>query len=160
MVYHRQKKSKLWIHRHGISVHEDELSFMFLFSHQDNIDLLGGDGQDRQLNAVELIEAAPRARLGESLEDPAKSTEVHLIRAVEDDAVFAEGLGHVLRRLCLTGTGRTGGSTTERHSKRLSQCYVTPEKYATTINLSTPEPTWKAAGTPVYAVEHTGRILR
>ena len=69
---------------------------MLLAALQHDGDLLGGHGQHGQLDAVELVEAAPGAGLGEALVDAAEAPEVHLVGAVEDDDVLAEAAAHVL----------------------------------------------------------------
>ena len=56
--------------------------------------------------------------------DSAKSSVVHLIRAVEDNDILSEAAAHVLDSLCLSGPGRSGRSTPQRHAQGLSQCDV------------------------------------
>ena len=48
--------------------------------------------------------------------DTSEAAEVHLIGAVEDDDVLAEAAAHVLGRLGLTSSGRTGRCAAHRHA--------------------------------------------
>ena len=57
--------------------------------------------------------------------DPAETSEVHLVGAVEDDNVLPETAAHVLDGLCFTRTGRTRGGAAHGHTQRLRQCDVT-----------------------------------
>ena len=53
--------------------------------------------------------------------DSAKSSVVHLIRAVEDNDVLSEAAAHVLDGLCFSSPGRAGRGTSKRHAQGLSQ---------------------------------------
>ena len=53
----------------------------------DGRDLLGYDGQHLELNAVELVEARPGARLRQAFEELAHRLEVQAIRTVEHHAL-------------------------------------------------------------------------
>ena len=71
-------QSSPWIHVDGVSVSENEGLPLVLFATQNHCHLLRGHRQDRQSDAVELVEAPPRSRLREALEDPAQTSVVHL----------------------------------------------------------------------------------
>ena len=53
----------------------------------DNLDLLSHHRQHFELDAVKLVEAGPRTRLGQTLEELAHSFVVETVRAVEDDTL-------------------------------------------------------------------------
>jgi hypothetical protein len=59
--YHGQEDPKLRVHVHDVAIHEDEGLLLLLFAIQDQGDLLGGNGQNGQLDPVELVETAPRS---------------------------------------------------------------------------------------------------
>ena len=58
------------------------------------------------VDAVELVEAAPRPGERETLEELPHHDVVHLRGAVEDHALLRQRLGQVLRRLGLPGPRR------------------------------------------------------
>jgi hypothetical protein len=58
-----------------------------------------------ELDAIELVEAGPGARLREALEELAHGLVVEAVRAVEDHALLGDGLGQVLGGLRLAGAG-------------------------------------------------------
>ena len=64
--YHGEEEAKLGVHLHGVPVGEDKVLAAFLLAAQHDGDLLRRHGQHRQVDAVELVEAAPRPRLGEA----------------------------------------------------------------------------------------------
>ena len=66
MGYHGEEDAKLGVHVHHVPVGEDELPLLVLLALQDDVNLLRRHGQHRQLDAVELIKAAPGARLGQA----------------------------------------------------------------------------------------------
>jgi hypothetical protein len=76
-------------------------------------DLLRDDREHLEVDAVELVEARPRARRGEPLEELGHREVVEAIRAVEDDALLGERLGEVLGRLGLARAGGALGRATE-----------------------------------------------
>lgn len=57
--YHSDKKAKLWIQIHTVSISKDENAFVFLACHQNNVDLLSSNRKHWQVDSVELIKAAP-----------------------------------------------------------------------------------------------------
>ena len=75
--------------------------------------LLCDDGQDLDIDAIELVEAGPGASTGETLEELAHGHEVELIAAVEDHALDGHGLGQVLGGLGFAGAGGTGRRAAE-----------------------------------------------
>ena len=58
--------------------------------------------------------------------DSTKSSEVHLIGAVEDDHVLAQAPTHVLRRFSLSCSCWASRCGTQRHTEGLRNCDVTP----------------------------------
>lgn len=56
------------------------------------LDLLSGDRQDGQVDAIEFVETTPRTGLGQALEDATQSAVVHLLRTVEHHHVLAQRL--------------------------------------------------------------------
>jgi hypothetical protein len=75
--------------------------------------LLRDDGEHLEVDAVELVEARPRARGGEALEELGHREEVEAVTAVEDDALLRQGLGEVLDGLGLAGARWALGRTAE-----------------------------------------------
>lgn len=67
--YHCEEDSKLGVHVNHVPVGEDKLLLLVLLALKDDVDLLGGDRQDRQLDAVELIKAAPGSGLSQTWRD-------------------------------------------------------------------------------------------
>ena len=63
---HCEEDSKFWIHLHKVSVSEDELLFALLLAGKHNGDLLRSHRQDRQVDSIKLVKAAPRPRLGQA----------------------------------------------------------------------------------------------
>lgn len=41
MAHHSNEETELWVEIHNVSIGENELSFTFFTSYQDNVDLLG-----------------------------------------------------------------------------------------------------------------------
>ena len=60
---HGEEDAELGVHVDVVAVGEDELLLPLFLARQHDGDLLRGDRQHRQLDAVELVEAAPRPRL-------------------------------------------------------------------------------------------------
>jgi len=58
--------------------------------------------------------------------DSAKTSEVHLIGAVEHDDILAKGFTHVFGGLSLASTGGSSRGTTHGHTQGLGQRDVTP----------------------------------
>lgn len=77
--YHGEEDAKLGVHVNDVSVCENKLLLLVLLTLQDDVDLLGGDRQDRQLDAVKLIEAAPGSRLGQTYESLMKGLFILLL---------------------------------------------------------------------------------
>lgn len=67
--YHGEEDAELRVHVNHVSVSEDKLFLLVLLTLQDDVDLLGGDRQDRQLDAVKLIKATPGSGLGQTCRD-------------------------------------------------------------------------------------------
>ena len=62
-THHCEEDAELGVHVDVVAVGEDELLLPLFLARQHDGDLLRGDRQHRQLDAVELVEAAPRPRL-------------------------------------------------------------------------------------------------
>merc|ERR1711965_779438 len=81
---------------------------------QDGAVLRGHHREHLDGDAVELVEAAPRARLRKPREEVARHLVVHLVGAVGDDDPDREAAPQVLGRLGLAGAGgasRSGSSS-------------------------------------------------
>ena len=76
------------------------------FRAEQLLQLLGNDGQHLDVDSVELVEAGPGASRGQSFEEFSDHDVVHLVRAVENDALFGQGLREILRGLGFPGSGR------------------------------------------------------
>lgn len=63
LTYHCEKNAKFRVHVHHVSICKDKLLLLVLFALQDNVYLLRCHRQHWQLDAVELIKAAPGTRL-------------------------------------------------------------------------------------------------
>jgi hypothetical protein len=97
-----------------------------LLGGRNSFDLGGDDGKGSERDTVELIEATPKTRLADTLEDLGHITELMLTRAVGYDDEDTEGTTQVLDGLSLTGTGGTSGCTTVAHAEGLSKSDVAP----------------------------------
>lgn len=64
--YHGEEDAKLRVHVDHVSVGEDKLLLLVFLTLQDDVDLLGGDRQNRQLDSVKLIKAAPGSGLSQT----------------------------------------------------------------------------------------------
>eukprot|EP00964_Phaeocystis_antarctica_P090034 scaffold57524_cov55-Phaeocystis_antarctica.AAC.2 len=85
----------------------------------DGLDLCRHHREHLDRNAVELVEAAPRARLHEAREDVAHRLEVEALTTAEDLALQRHGLGQVLDRLRLARARGAGGRAAEAVVQRL-----------------------------------------
>ena len=85
----------------------------------DGLELRRDDREDRGVDAIELVEAAPGATLTQAVEVLADGLEVHALAAIGDHAQEAHGLGQVLDGLGLAGAGRTGGRAAQVHGQAL-----------------------------------------
>ena len=74
--------------------------------------LLSDNGEYFEINSVELIEATPGARGGQSLEELAHRVVIETVRAVEHDTLDGKSFGEILDRLSLTSSSRAFRSTT------------------------------------------------
>lgn len=63
---HGEEDAKLRVHVHVVSIGEDKVLAPLLLAGEDDGDLLGGDRQNGEVDAVELIETAPRAGLSQT----------------------------------------------------------------------------------------------
>ena len=68
-THHREEDAELRVEGDRVAVREDELRLALLLRAQHDRDLLSGDGQHRQLDAVKLVETSPRARLRQACND-------------------------------------------------------------------------------------------
>jgi hypothetical protein len=91
----------------------------FSNSIKTGLDLGGYDREHLDRNTIELVEAAPSARLGETHENLTHRLIVHLVRAVEDDDLETESTTKILGSFGLTGTSGTSGSTTHAQIESL-----------------------------------------
>jgi hypothetical protein len=108
--------------RDGAAVaRELELRRAGLLGVLDREDLLRHHGEHRQLDAVELVEAAPQAALAQALEDLGAVGELLLVRAVGDHDVQPQRAPQVLDGLRFARAGRPGGRAAEAHAQRLRQ---------------------------------------
>eukprot|EP00962_Isochrysis_galbana_P004359 scaffold1202_cov110-Isochrysis_galbana.AAC.9 len=83
--------------------------------------LLGNHRDDVKVEAVELVEARPAARLRQTLEDGAHRAAIHLCGAVHRDDVLAESVAHVLHGLGLARGRRASGCAPQKHPERLRE---------------------------------------
>lgn len=60
---HGEEDAKLRVHIHVVSVSEDEVFATLLLAGENYRDLLSRHRQNRQVDAVEFVKTAPRARL-------------------------------------------------------------------------------------------------
>jgi hypothetical protein len=87
--------------------------------------LSSNDRKSSERNTVEFIEATPKTRLANTLEDLSHISEFVLIRAVSDDDENTKSTTKILYSFSLTGTGRSSGSTTIHHTESLRKSNVT-----------------------------------
>jgi hypothetical protein len=81
--------------------------------------LLSNDRQHGELDAVELVEAAPDAGATQALEHLRQVREALLVCAVRDDDELPERATQILDRLGLAGASRARGSAAEVHAQSL-----------------------------------------
>ena len=152
VCYHGQEYSKFGIHVNHVAVHENKRFLLLLFTIQDQSNLLGSNGQHWQFDSVELVEAAPRSRLGQpfsdkcktllkskhfislhseliaTFENSTKAPVVHLIRTIENHDVFSQGLSHVLGCFSFACASWPRRATSHAHAESLGQRYVAPSE--------------------------------
>ena len=104
---HGEKDAELGVHLNDVAVREGKLTLSFLLAGENDGDLLCRNGENRQIDTIELIEATERARLSKTLEDATQATEIHLIGTVE----YLEG----------TAAGVFTGSPEMNSPQRISQ---------------------------------------
>lgn len=68
-TYHGQEETELWVKVDYVTISEDELWLSFLFSSENDGNLLGSHRQHRQLNTIELIKTTPWSRLRQTWEN-------------------------------------------------------------------------------------------
>ena len=61
-----------------------------------DLNLLSNDRKHVHLDAIELVEAGPRARLCQTLEELGHGVEVDAVRAVENHALLSHSFGQIL----------------------------------------------------------------
>mmetsp|Transcript_17017 Transcript_17017/g.54249 ORF Transcript_17017/g.54249 Transcript_17017/m.54249 type:complete len:785 (-) Transcript_17017:5142-7496(-) len=88
------------VHIHLLA-HKLHLRLALLERPLDELDLRGDRGEDVLLQAVEFVEAPPRAHLHEAHEDPAHRLEVELLVAIEDQHLPPQALPERLDTLRL-----------------------------------------------------------
>ena len=92
----------------------------------DRKHLLRNDREHLDVDPVELVEARPRTRRAEPLEELAHRLVVEAVRAVEDDALLGERLGEVLDGLRLAGARGACGRAAKLDVHRTHECHVAP----------------------------------
>eukprot|EP00965_Chrysotila_dentata_P166754 5506558-Pleurochrysis_carterae.AAC.3 len=100
---------------------EDELLLVGADRVQNGRVLAGDDGEHLNADAVELVEATPRARLREPGEDVGHALRVHLVGAVHHDHPDGEAAAQVLGRLGLARARGPGGRAAHDEAQRLGQ---------------------------------------
>lgn len=65
-THHSEEDAKLGVHSHIVSIGEDKVVPTFLLAGENDRNLLGRHRQNREVDAVEFIETAPRARLSQT----------------------------------------------------------------------------------------------
>ena len=124
-----------WVHGNEISASSNKHNWLFsvweheslkagFLSKSNGLNLSSNDGKSWEGNSVEFIEATPKSRLGNTLEDLSHIFVLVLIRAVGDDDVNTEGTSEILDCLCFTCSGWSSWSTTVVHTKSLGKSNV------------------------------------
>jgi len=124
-----------WVHGNEISASSNKHNWLFsvweheslkagFLSKSNGLNLSSNDGKSWERNSVEFIEATPKSRLGNTLEDLSHIFVLVLIRAVGDDDVNTEGTSEILDCLCFTCSGWSSWSTTVVHTKSLGKSNV------------------------------------
>ena len=78
---HRDEVANFLVEVDHLAVGELEALFVGLYGVEDATHLLRNDREHLEIDAVELVEAAPHAGLGEALDDLASRAVVHLVAA-------------------------------------------------------------------------------
>ena len=121
------------IHRYPSTDGVDQVDFLFL-KHEpclvgsdalkDRAVLPSDDREHLNSDSIELVEAAPRARLCEAREELAGNLVVHLVGAIRDNDPDGEPAPEVFRRLSLAGAGGALRRAAHHQPERLSECDV------------------------------------
>lgn len=90
----------------------------------DRVHLGGHNGQDLEVDAVELVKAAPRAGLHEAREQLPQHLVIDAFRAVEHDALLAQRFAQILHGFGFAGPGGAGGATAQIQMQRARQGQV------------------------------------
>ena len=104
-----------------MAVSEDQFLLSLAARRENSLHLLRTHGQHLELDAVELVEAAPAAGHRETLVDLAHRTVVQLVRAVEHHDELAKSTTKVLNSLGLACPRRPRRSATKEHPKGLCE---------------------------------------
>eukprot|EP00982_Pelagococcus_subviridis_P002511 19187-Pelagococcus_subviridis.AAC.2 len=110
----------------NLHVFKHELRLLRANRVEDRLVLRRAHGQHRHRDAVELVEAAPRASLRQALVRLPHRLVIHLIGAVEDVHLNAERATEILHRLRLARPRGARGGAAEDEPLRLRQRDVAP----------------------------------
>ena len=102
----------------NVDVFEDAPRVAALDAALEGHDLLCDHAQHLDGDAVELVEARPRAGAGEPFEELAHGSVVELVAAVEDDALLRQRLGQVFGGLSLASARGACWGAAKDHLQR------------------------------------------
>ena len=111
---HRDEVAHLLVEVDDLAVGELQLLLVRLDGLENDAHLLRDDGEHLEVDAVELVEAAPHTCLGEALDDLTSRAVVHLVAAVGYEHELAERAAHVLGRFGLALAGGARGRAPPR----------------------------------------------
>lgn len=100
---------------------EPEFLDILFLGGSDTFDLTGDDGQDFQVDTVELVEASPNTGLHQSLEDLGHVFGSMLVSAVCDDDEDTESSSEILDGFSLTCSGRSCWGSSVEHGQSLGE---------------------------------------
>jgi len=116
-----------WVHGNEVSARQNKVDWL-LFSWEqeflqvlflglsDRLNLSSNDGKGSKRNSVELIEASPKSRLTDTLENLGHISVSVLIRAVGDDDINTKGSSQILDSLSLSSSGWSSWSSSIKHT--------------------------------------------
>ena len=145
---HRNEHAAGWVEG-DLIILKNESQALGLNSISDSLELDGTHRQHRGKKTVELVEATPGTRGGETLEDTTHASEVHLIGAIKDVNGLGEGRRKILGSLSLTGTGGASWRTTHLKMESLSGRHID------SISEGCDDESWAVSEVLITVVEHS-----
>lgn len=104
---------------------EPELLLVEFLSRGDGLHLAGHHGQHFEVNTVELVEAAPQARLAKSFENLGHVFGSVLISAIGHHHKYTQGTAQIFYSFGLTSSSGSSRGASIKHAQGLRQGNIT-----------------------------------